>query len=207
LAYTLIIISIMLTIAATMSIVSIIENKGAGSTDSSMQSLQTADSGVQMAIKKIQANPSGAISAVFGSCSVVDGVAQTIGSDAGLGASSPYTLSFFSDINGTTKITDCNTAVKSIQNIKSVGSYQNTVRAINVAVASGTGGITGGCSVNISSLSVELKWGTGCLDGNPGVSGTYMTVCSSASASGYACGPSAVYQYYGYHTVCICVKQ
>ena len=53
LAYSLIVVSVMIVIATSISSVTVIEKKGAVSTDSSVQAYQTADSGVQMAIKKI----------------------------------------------------------------------------------------------------------------------------------------------------------
>jgi hypothetical protein len=144
LAYSLIIIATMIAIAATMSVVTVIEKKGASSTDFSAQAYQTADSGVQLAIKKIATNSSSQLSVAFPSCSVnsVNGtnIAQVVAAnDAGL-TDSPYTLSFFSDLDGATPINSCAAIASTVQSIKSVGSYKDTVRAIQVAMAASGGG-------------------------------------------------------------------
>ncbi|HOX10615.1 MAG TPA: FISUMP domain-containing protein [Candidatus Moranbacteria bacterium] len=131
LAYSLIVVSVMIVIATSISAVTVIEKKGAVSTDSSVQAYQTADSGVQLAIKKINKKISlqeegDHISSIF-----------TCGNykfqDAGAGE---YELSFFSDEEGTAQITDCNnTNINQIQSIKSVGEYKDTVRAVQVSIA------------------------------------------------------------------------
>ena len=53
LAYSLVVLAIMIGIVTTMSISSVIEKKSASSTDFSVQAYQTADSGIQLAIKGI----------------------------------------------------------------------------------------------------------------------------------------------------------
>ena len=52
LAYSLIILTMMVAIVATMSISTMLEKKSASSTDFSVQAYATADSGIQLAIKK-----------------------------------------------------------------------------------------------------------------------------------------------------------
>ena len=54
LAYSLIILAMMLAIATSISIATINEKKSASGTEFSMQALQTADDGSQIALKKIK---------------------------------------------------------------------------------------------------------------------------------------------------------
>jgi len=128
LAYSLIVLAMMVAIVATMSATTIIEKKSAGSTDFSVQAYQTADSGVQLAIKKINNNTTGTIADAFDSCS--SGIAQNL-SDASVGL---YDLSFYSDTTGTTQITDCDAQVDTIRKVKSIGKFNNTIRAVSVAI-------------------------------------------------------------------------
>ena len=136
LAYSLIILAMMVAIVATMSIATVVEKKSASSTDFSVQAYQIADSGVQQAIKKINANRLGLIKDVLTTdCNPCDDggnvKAQVSCSDAGPGT---YILTFFSDSAGTNVIIDCDASVGTIRNIESVGTYNNTVRAVSVAV-------------------------------------------------------------------------
>ena len=146
LAYSLIIISIMIFIAASISVVSVVEKKGASSTTFSAQDYQTADTGIQLAVKKINSHLLSDIDTAFGtgSCTIVGGVAEVTDTDAGLNSASPYTLTFFSDTAGTVPIDHCTAIVGTdIKSIKSIGTYKNTARAVQVAVASGTATVQG----------------------------------------------------------------
>lgn len=137
LAYSLIVIAAMLAIVGSFSVVSIIEKKGSSGTEFSTQSLQTADSGVQLALKKIMNSGGvGTIGSVFPACN--SGSGKVEGNDAGPGGSL-YELTFF-DNAGVAPLS-CSANISEVANIKSVGTYKNTVRAVNVAVAatSGTG--------------------------------------------------------------------
>src|SRR6185369_8117522 len=92
---------------------------------------QTADSGVQLALMKINANMIGDINTVFGRSCDPDGVIRGF-SDAGAGTT--YDLSFFNKTGA--QITACaTTPVRNISKIHSVGSYRNTVRAVDISVA------------------------------------------------------------------------
>ncbi|HPN55014.1 MAG TPA: hypothetical protein PLB52_03760 [Candidatus Moranbacteria bacterium] len=132
LAYSLIVVSIMIFIAASISVVAVIEKKGAVSTDASVQAYQVADSGVQLAIKEInkvlRANQGSStpLKDIFSNCSNSDPNGNIF-----LGAD--YKLSFFSDKQGAVSI-DCNQTVDKIQSIKSIGTYKGVVRAVHVAV-------------------------------------------------------------------------
>lgn len=132
-AYSLIIISIMIVIVSSISTVTVLEKKGAVSTDSSVQAYQVADSGTQLAIKTINqsiiVDPARSITATFGSCNIPTGeVTRAVPAVSG----SNYTLSF-KDSVGTAL--DCSDEIQDIRNIKSVGTYKNTVRAVEVAVS------------------------------------------------------------------------
>ena len=134
LAYSLMVISIMVFIAASVSAVSIIGKKDASSTTFSAQSFQAADSGVQQAVKTINEvitaghASSTKISDKFPSC------ADSDTPDDELFTGAEYKLSFFSNEEGTTLL-NCNDAIATIRSIKSIGTYKNTARAVQVAVA------------------------------------------------------------------------
>lgn len=134
LAYSMIILAMMLAIATSISVSTIIEKKNASGTEFSMQSLQTADSGAQRSLKKINKNlilPINSATVYGASCN--GGVVMGL-SDAGLGT---YDLYFYTDVSGTVPA-NCNALANTIKSIKSVGTYKNTVRAVSVvAKASG----------------------------------------------------------------------
>ncbi|MDD5463812.1 MAG: hypothetical protein PHP62_01585 [Candidatus Moranbacteria bacterium] len=130
LAYSLVVISVMIAIAGTLSVVAIVEKKGASGTEFSMQSLQTADSGVQLALKKMDGSV-GTITQVFASFGTGCSDDKVINTNAGPDDSS-YELTFFNDAGAQLA---CGANKSEIANIKSVGTYKNTVRAVNVAVA------------------------------------------------------------------------
>ncbi|MDD5396612.1 MAG: pilus assembly PilX N-terminal domain-containing protein [Candidatus Moranbacteria bacterium] len=131
LAYSLIILAMMLAIASSLSVATIIGKKSASGTEFSMQSLQTADSGVQLALKKLgAANATDTIAVALGSC---NGVKFSSGNAAAGPDGSSYELTFFNEAGNQI---DCSSAkVSDVRNIKSIGTYKNTVRAVNVAVA------------------------------------------------------------------------
>lgn len=134
LAYSLVIISVMIAIAASVSIVTIAEKKSASSTNSSVQAYQIADSGVQLAIKKIKDGADEEdkkIRDIFTDCSngVVNEDISVIDGE--------YKLSFFD--NGTPSMQlVCDDPVEDIDTIKSVGTFKGTARAVQVAVAAGS---------------------------------------------------------------------
>ncbi len=127
LAYSLVIIATMLAIAGSLSVSSVIEKKSASGTEFSMQSLQTADSGVQVALKMINAelrdaNPG----------SITDALGVACDSEMSGPTGSSYKLTFL-DRDGAPLT--CDKEVSLVSNIKSVGTYKNTVRAVDVSVA------------------------------------------------------------------------
>ena len=170
LAYSLIILAMMVAIAATMSVATVIEKKSASSTDFSVQAYQTADSGVQLAIKKIKTATSSdadaTIAEAFSATGSCDDTGNTIATVTSADAGS-YILTFFSDDAGT-KITDCDDKVTSIASIKSIGTYKDTVRAVQVAVAS-----SGALKVDGGSVTANICDGTL-------TTGTYGGLCNGA---------------------------
>ena len=171
LAYSLIIISVMIIIVSSVSVVTVIEKKSAVSTDSSVQAYQTADSGVQMAIKEINKiistgnSSSTSIGSVFANC------VDPNSADGSIFAGAEYKLSFFSDEEGNTPI-GCSATIDQIQSIKSVGTYKDTVRAVQVAVAGSALVLYGGsymkcedvlnnyCSTHFAAKCVEKNIAT-----------------------------------------------
>ncbi len=119
----------MIAIVTSMSATTLLEKKSSNSTEFSVQSFQVADSGAQLALKKINNGLGKAINVSF-TCDASGDVLNNL--DGGLGK---YDLSFYSDSAGTIKITDCSKMVSEISSIKSVGSFRGTIRAVNVAVS------------------------------------------------------------------------
>ena len=132
LAYSLIVVSVMIVIAASISVVAVIEKKGAVSTDTSVQAYQVADSGLQLAIKKINkvikegeaGNKS--VSDVFLEC-------NSTNPDEEIFTGADYKLSFYSDKDGETSLS-CSQKINEIKSIKSIGKYKGVVRAVQVSV-------------------------------------------------------------------------
>lgn len=179
LAYSLIVLAMMLGIATTLSISTIISKKSASGTEFSMQSLQTADSGVQITLKKIGAalssDPSVKIgqgtSPVFTSCDNSGAAAKVLGNADGGPAGSTYDLTFTDSAGADLK---CNDDAIRIANIKSVGTYKGTVRAVNVAVAA-------------SSVATQvLNLSPGGLPVTGAFSSSGKTVVVFISGTGYA---------------------
>ncbi|MEI7621743.1 MAG: LamG-like jellyroll fold domain-containing protein [Candidatus Moraniibacteriota bacterium] len=128
LAFSLIILSMMFTIAIGIVSTGVAERKSVSATQSSVQAYQVADSGVQIALKKINTAVKKLdlndrkVSAAFSDCNLVN-----LG-EVGAGS---YDLSFF-DADGVQ--VGCDGYVYDIARIKSTGKYKDTARAVNVAV-------------------------------------------------------------------------
>jgi len=140
LVFTLLALSVLLLGALSLATATLVGQKNAKNTDSSMQAFQTADSGAERILAAINNNKSAKLSAL-GSCTngVVTGDIRS--------GSSQYKVSFF-DENGD-PLDDCaNHDVRDIREIKSVGEFAGTTRAIKTAVAAGGCGQCGvPCSV------------------------------------------------------------
>ena len=128
----------MVAIAGSISVATVVEKKGAGATNASVQAFQVADGGLQKALSdlgKAKADPAstGDINNVgaFASC----GSGDVVVSDQPL-SGAKYTVSFYKgDITVSTNKLACSAKINEIKNIKVVGTYKNTVRAVSVAVS------------------------------------------------------------------------
>ncbi len=197
LVFSLIILFMSLSIALGISGTALISRKMSNTTGSSTQAFQVADSGAEIVLKKIKdMDGSKTLDEIPGMhCS--DGIiADSIGSGR------EYKISFFKEDESQA---DCSTKLDEINKLKSSGSYANTVRAIEVAVAKDetVKGSWCGLSEYYSSKWITCKGkrpgqraGEGCPDGYTLVawgvsSGTFCsdlpgTNCSS-SGSYYSC--------------------
>ena len=181
LAYSLILLTIVLIASIGMMSSSIVNFRSVSTSDKSGNAFQVADSGAQAVIAKIKvADPSDPIRSLFNSPSEC-----TTGAPISL-LTGEYRLSFFGGDGSETL--DCNRPIADITSVKSVGTYSDTTRAVQVAVAqSGGGGITGGCHIVLPSpATIAERWGQGCKsNGSPAVS------CVRAAETGFECGQSS----------------
>ena len=166
LAYSLIILATMLVIAVGISTVSIMEKKNAGKTDASVQALQTADSGAQLLIKAFDdaSDKTQQIASILPtsfSCS-----AGSISGDSGVSGTGTIVMTLYTDEAGATPVTNCGEQIQNIKSIKSVGTYNDTVRAVQVAVAASgdyqlfcwPAGVSMCCRINTSTGTTECKY-------------------------------------------------
>lgn len=132
LVYSLVILFMLLTVALGVASVSVVERKNASSTGKSVQSFQVADSAIELVLKKASDQPLASLNdmaALFGSGTCAAGAIK------GTILSNPVELIFSKD--GTAS-NNCATTLAMVDEVKAVGQYSNTARAINAAVASGT---------------------------------------------------------------------
>lgn len=147
LAYSLIILAMMTIIAVSLSTTSAISKKSAGSTNSSTQSLQTADSAVQLTKQTIGKDPLKPIKDAFEPCDLSTGVAQVTETISGSGS---YKLSLYADQAGNVPIVDCTEPANSIQSVKAVATDNKTVRAVFASTVGPCGSISSKCGVMCS---------------------------------------------------------
>jgi hypothetical protein len=187
LVYSLLILSAMLFIVGSISVVSITEKKNASSTEFSTQAYQTADSGFQLALKEINTCLNGSkdlncVAAKLGSSCTYDVASgnAVIKDVAGAGPSdAKYTLSFEKGV--AVPVADCATLAGTITSIKSIGTYKNTARAVEVAVAGKTW-LSGSCLTSKSIYvyatdSSATTWGPSSSCATP--------QCAADTESGY----------------------
>lgn len=136
LAYSLIILAVMLFIVGSISFVSITEKKDASSTDFSTQAYQTADSGFQIALRAISSNSGNDLNYLAGKISATatctnDASGNAVIKDvSGAGPiNALYTLSF-----GTSGDKSCAAIAGTVTSIKSIGTYKNTARSVEVSI-------------------------------------------------------------------------
>lgn len=139
LVFTLLIMFILLISALGIASVTVIERKTSGTTGKSIQSFQVADSGAEIVLQKIYKDnlrTVGELAGVLGNCNDNDETLAVISGSIATGKDFKIT---FEDNSGN-DITSCTDSATQISRIKSVGSYAQTSRAIEVAVAQ-----TGSC--------------------------------------------------------------
>ena len=147
LAFSLIIMFVLMIIAAGVATVSVKERKMSSDTGKSTAAFQVADGGAEMALKKIKdgwTTVDELSDPAKGGMTCVDGVIS------GSLSNGEYELTF-EDSSGALIDTCDNT--DTIASIKSVGKYGETHRAIEVAVAAGAAG----CSITWESMPDNTK--------------------------------------------------
>ncbi|MFA4817992.1 MAG: hypothetical protein WC608_04710 [Parcubacteria group bacterium] len=133
LAFSLIIMGIVLAAALGIAAVSVTEQKNAGTTTKSTQSFQVANSGSEIVLKDVKNNPSKTLND-YGACASGSGTVSV--GDAGI-TGGTTSVTFYTDDIGTTL--PCGDPISNAVKIKSVGTYAGTTRAIEVALAAGCG--------------------------------------------------------------------
>ncbi|NCU41140.1 MAG: hypothetical protein EOM19_00245 [Candidatus Moranbacteria bacterium] len=126
LAFTLIMLSILLLAGLSLMGSVAVDQRASIDSRKSVQALQSAESGSDIMVSKIKNNITGQIDGL-GSCSG--------GVISGTSSQGTYQVSFLDD---TENILDCSSDVKTIAKVKSIGSYAQTNRAVEVSVAAGT---------------------------------------------------------------------
>ncbi len=132
-AFSLIILAMMLTIAMGIASVELIQKKNASSTQFSVQAYQVADGGTLYAFKKIDnaRKTSADIKSEFSTCTFPGDVKDVVE----FGGDTSFDLSFY-DADGLQL--GCDASSMDVANIKSVGRFHNTVRAVNIGVEAAT---------------------------------------------------------------------
>jgi len=141
LVFSLIILAMMLTIATGLSSIGVTQKKDASSTQFSVQAYQVSDSGAQWALKKINEAvvdldlENRKISVPFPGCAIDINGDASVENPTGLNlGDNTFATLVFLKADGN-KIA-CDDLVSDITNIKSIGTFRNTVRAVNVAISS-----------------------------------------------------------------------
>ncbi len=198
LVFSLIVLSMILVMALGISAVTITERKTASGTGKSIKAFENAESGVEEAIYAIKNSvPPNNITARLNDGNFCNKVFTESGGV--YTCSDGYKIMFLDELGS---ILPSNGDINEIASIKSVGTYSDTVRAVETAwAATATGGIVGGCVVNGSTDTIVtgFNWGEGCKSEGT----TLIDDCREvATSTDYECGTSA---YATYHA-CICVK-
>ncbi|MFZ1735774.1 MAG: hypothetical protein WAU31_02480, partial [Candidatus Moraniibacteriota bacterium] len=131
LAYSLILLGIVLTASIGMMSASVTNLKSVSSSDKSINAFQIADSGSQAVIKMLKNAAGTQLKDVVSPCS--GGQDATVNQANFLGGE--YKV-IFQDSDG--KTLKCNDPISKVASVKSVGTYSDTARAVQVAVAAGS---------------------------------------------------------------------
>lgn len=164
LIFTLLLMSVLLLAALSLATTSIIGQKSARSTDTSIQAFQTADTGVERVLSVLNNSNS--------SDTIAD-VATELGLPCTSGVikngfvrngESTYDIEF---TDGTDPITDCSETIASIQEVKSTGEFRETSRAIKTAWASAGDPLETPCgSILFLGSGERVRSTTGCAADN-----------------------------------------
>lgn len=134
LAYTLIVLSLMLVVALNMSMAALRSKQSSITTGSSIQAFQAADSGSQLVLKGINVNPGSYPLSNRFSCNEINGIATIMGmiNNASY-AVVPFKKQGLNDVPMTSCASD---TTDKISKIKSTGVFRGTSRAVEVSVSS-----------------------------------------------------------------------
>jgi hypothetical protein len=131
--FALIVLSVILITAISVAAVTMTERRSSMATDKSVQSFQIADSGAEIMLNQIYKGENDNLNSLAVSlgktCS-----GGSIGSS--ISSEKTYTVNFYKSDG---KLMGCGDPISDITNIKSIGSYASTTRAISVAVAASQG--------------------------------------------------------------------
>jgi hypothetical protein len=134
LVFSLIILSMMLTVAMSLSSSTVMQKKSASSTQFSIQAYQVADSGAQLALQIINQKITSLnieqrrVLGAFNNCS--EGVVVFTGGN--LPANTTLHISFF---KATNEQVACNELIDTVASIHATAQHLNTVRAVELAVS------------------------------------------------------------------------
>jgi hypothetical protein len=134
LVFALIILSMMLTVAMSLSTAAVMQKKSASSTQFSIQAYQVADSGAQLALQIINQKITSLnieqrrVLGAFNNCS--EGVVVFTGGN--LPANTTLHISFF---KATNEQVACNELIDTVASIHATAQHLNTVRAVELAVS------------------------------------------------------------------------
>ena len=132
LVFSLVMLAVLTIVSVGIASVTLIEKKNAGGTGKSTQALQVADSGVEVAMKKI-ASGENTVRQLAGSMICDDSGGKAVIS-GNIGQERKYSLSFQDEDENF--ITRCDDATAGIAVIISTGNYSGTSRKIAVAAIS-----------------------------------------------------------------------
>jgi hypothetical protein len=179
LVFSLMVLFIGVVAALGIASTTIISQKMSGTTGKSVSSFQVADSGAEIILQKIYKNEAYTLKELvaLGGISCSNGIISgNIGN-----SDKTYRITFKDESDNL--IASCN-STETIASLKSIGTYASTSRAVEMAVAAGGEGITGGCMVRqATGYLVEGKWGSGCKN-----NGTSVGEGGNPEDSAYSCG-------------------
>ncbi len=132
LVYTLIILFVLLSMALSIASVTVIEKKSALTTGKSNQAFQVADSGAEIIMQAVRKGSYDTISEMADAYDGADCYRGVMTADISGGK---IRVTFFDKEDGGDPIDNCENSFSSVRRIKSVGSYEGSVRAVEVAVA------------------------------------------------------------------------